>query len=1506
MRKIYHILWAVLAVLVTSFSASAQKNYFTDIAESSVKKGTEKRLLIPDKYRTIGLKKEELRSFLWSLPSEKNILPSRINAPVMLIPMPDGTMARFNVWESSIQEAALEAKFPEIKTFAGQGIDDPYATIRMDYNPYTGFHAQILSAATGRIYIDPYIKGNNDAFISYFHADNHRKTNFQCLTPDPINPVVMNRGTQAGPCRGTQLTTYRLAIACTGEYAQAVGSGQAGPTHAAIVTSTNRITGVYEVELAIRMVLIANNNLIEYLNPSTDPYTNQINTAQLNQNTSNINAVIGSANYDIGHLFTSNDNGVAYLGSVCGSSKGGGATGAQVLVGDGYDIDYVAHEMGHQFGAPHTFNSNTCASAGGSYEPGGGTTIMAYAGICAANENIQPNSDAIFHPDSFDAISNFLTTGNGGCGVSTPTGNTLPVITSITPPTTIPINTPFTLTGTATDANGDAITYNWDQFDQGPAGTWITAGTSTTRPLFRTRLSKTTGSRTFPDPRVTAAGYPGVGAPSAMDGLRGEVLPQVARPMKFRLTVRDNRAGGGGVTSSGSGCQPDGTGDIIITVSGTQPFAVTSPNGGESYAGNTTQTVTWNVVGTNAAPFNVANVKISLSTDGGLTFPTVLSATTANDGSEAITMPATATTTARIKVEALGNIFFDISNTNFTITAPVTGFGFTAPSPTTIACSGPATAAVTLATTSIGGYTTPITLSATSGVPAGTTVTFGTNPVTPGSSSVVTLNNANTLTAGTYNVTITGISGAITQTQVVSFIVSPGTAPTLTGPGPQIVCAGTTANFVVASSGTPTGYQWQVSTIAAPAFVDIPGATTFAYSIPATTAAQNGNQYRVIVTTQCATATSAAALLTVQSSPSISGQPQSIIVCAGTNAVFSVTAAGAGLGYQWQQSIDNGVTFQNISGATSASYTVTGVTAGQSGYQYRVNVQGTCLPAVTSSAAILTVGDAAAITTGPASTTVCVGANASFTVAATGSSLTYQWQVSTIAAPTFVDIPGATGTTYTITGATAAQSGNQYRVVVFSCTPTGITSSAATLTVNTPVAIGTQPAASTVCAGATATFSVAATGTTLTYQWQYAATCAGTFTNLAGQTAATLSLANTTTANAGAYRVIVTGACGPVTSSCVLLTVNVPVTISTQPTDFSICLPVTGTVNGTFTVAAAGTGLTYQWQQSTDGGTTFANITGATAATLTLTNLTATMNGYKYRVVLSGTCTPTLNSNVVNLTVNSPVNITAQPQNKRICTGDNTSFSVTATGSTITYQWQVSVNAGPFVNIANAGIYSGATTSTLTLTNVALLYNGNKYRVVVSGVPCGAVNSAEATLTVNQTPTVELALQSYANITPAIRTGLFPVVSPAVGPYTYAWYKNGSLLNGVSTSPLPVSVDDFGTYTVMATNTVTGCFDVSDAVTLSDLASDALFVYPNPSSGKFEVRYYNRGGAAHTRTLSIYDSKGAQVFKQQYALTGVYAKMAVNMVGAGAGVYFIDLTDAAGKRIATGKVVIRR
>ncbi|HYC28835.1 MAG TPA: zinc-dependent metalloprotease family protein, partial [Chitinophagaceae bacterium] len=526
----------------------------------------------------------------------------------------------------------------------------------------------------GTYYIDPYAVGATDRYISYFRQNLVRENSFICGVPDPVDPPARIQAA----CRGNEMRTYRLAVANTGEYAQAPGINAGNDPvilHAAIVTTVNRVVGVYESELAISMVLIANNNNIEFLNAATDPFTgNNSSGILINESQTVITNNIGAANYDIGHTFSTGGGGLAQLNSVCGGSKARGITGSSNPTGDAYDIDYVAHEVGHQFGGNHSMNGCGDSPNSTKYEPGSGTTIQAYAGICGT-QNIQPNSDPVFHPISFDEISNFLSTGNGGsCGVVTPTNNNLPVIDPLPNNNlSIPINTPFTLTGSATDVDGDALTYSWDEMDLGnPGASWNAGATlppGNTVPLFRTRLPKTTGSRTFPDIRVIAANYP-TNPPSAMNGLKGEILSPVARPMKFRLTVRDNRAGGGGVVSSGSnGCQNAAV--FQVNVVGSEPFVVTSPNGGESYPGGLVQNITWNVAGTNAAPINVSNVRITLSTDGGLTYPTELVASTPNDGSEALVIPSIATTGARIKIEALGNIFFDISNANFTITAPV-------------------------------------------------------------------------------------------------------------------------------------------------------------------------------------------------------------------------------------------------------------------------------------------------------------------------------------------------------------------------------------------------------------------------------------------------------------------------------------------------------------------------------------------------------------------------------------------------------------------------------------------------------------------------------------------------------------------------------------------------------------------------------------------------------------------------------------------------------------------
>ena len=565
------------------------------------------------------------------------------------MPLPDGTTGNFRVVESPVMEPGLAAQFPSIKTYSGVGVDDPTASIRLDVTP-RGFHAQVLSAS-GTVYIDPVSQNDQQHYLSFYHKD-MAVGPWNCGVSTPSGTSVAQRGATAARTVGSTLRTFRLAVAGDGEYT-AFHGGTVALGLAAIVTSVNRVVGVYETELAVRMVLVANNNLIVYTNAATDPYTNTNPSALLTQNQTNLDAVIGTANYDVGHVFTTGGGGLAGLGVVCSPTrKAQGETGLPAPVGDAYDIDFVAHELGHQFGGNHTFNSSTSNCGGGNrnagtaYEPGSGSTIMAYAGICGSDD-LQPHSDPFFHVVSFEEISTYL--GTVACGTTSATGNTPPAITSLpVSGKVIPVSTPFKLTGSATDADGNALTYNWEEYDLGPSATLTAAQVANqSPPLFRSFAPTASPTRYFP--RLTDLLNNTIAT--------GERLPTVTRNLNFRMTVRDNQKG---VNSS--------TTVLMSSTSAAGPFVVLAPNTAVSWVGLSSQTVTWDVAGTNVAPVSCTNVNIRLSTDGGLTYPTVLAANTPNDGSEAITVPNLATTTARIMVEAGDNYFFDISNTNFTIT----------------------------------------------------------------------------------------------------------------------------------------------------------------------------------------------------------------------------------------------------------------------------------------------------------------------------------------------------------------------------------------------------------------------------------------------------------------------------------------------------------------------------------------------------------------------------------------------------------------------------------------------------------------------------------------------------------------------------------------------------------------------------------------------------------------------------------------------------------------------
>ena len=651
------MLLVLFGAFTTAFAERSADGFWFDVAEPMSPLG--KRVIIPVQYRSVGLNVDALIRMLRYVPMEGGVAIQQ-STRVLSLPLPEGGFRQFRIVESPVMAPELTAKYPAIKTYLGQGIDDPTATARFDVTPF-GFHGIIFSSGH-TVYIDPYSTEDTRHYISYFKQnllpdDSKYMDEIGIVDPnnEAANEIAQLIAAGSATHIGEQLRTYRLALACTGEYA-AFHGGTKPLVLAAMVTAMNRVVGVYEREVAVRMVLIANNDTLIYLNASTDPYTNTSGSTMLGQNQSTLDNIVGSGNYDIGHVFSTGGGGIAGLGVVCRTgNKARGVTGLSSPTGDPFYIDYVAHEMGHQFGGNHSFNGNAGSCGGGNrnastaYEPGSGTTIMAYAGICGAH-NTQNYSDDYFHGISIDEIVAYTTAGSGSsCPVITQTGNNAPVVDAGVGGYNIPISTPFSLTGSATDGDGDILTFTWEEFDLGAAGNPNTPTGNAA--IFRSFKGTTNPTRILPRMSDILNGTQTI----------GELLPSYARTMNFRLTARDNRAGGGGVGKASTSVNAIGTAG---------PFMITSPNTAISWVKNSQDTVKWNVANTGQSPISCTSVNILLSTDGGQTFTTTLASNTTNDGVQVVSIPNVRTETARVKIEAVGNIFFDISNVNFAI-APV-------------------------------------------------------------------------------------------------------------------------------------------------------------------------------------------------------------------------------------------------------------------------------------------------------------------------------------------------------------------------------------------------------------------------------------------------------------------------------------------------------------------------------------------------------------------------------------------------------------------------------------------------------------------------------------------------------------------------------------------------------------------------------------------------------------------------------------------------------------------
>ncbi len=662
-----NILYVFILVCCSSMQAQNQSPWkrIDQVSLSSFDKNTS--ISSSNKQVLFRLNRETFTQAL----AEINSKTAKKSSVEISIPNVAGVMEKFLVWESSNFEPELQAKYPEIRAYAGVGLSDAKASINFSLSS-KGIQTMVLRADSGSEFIEASPQGP-DLYV-LFSSQNRDKGSlpFVCSTEDKILNKELTSKTSKIAADNKVFKTLRLALSCTGEYAAYHGGTKASALSAMNATMT-RVNGIFNKDLAVKLEIIANNSIIIFVDATTDPYSDAAagTAGDWTQEVQDVlTADIGDGNYDIGHLFGASGGGgnAGCIGCVCDAGKGSAYTSPAdgKPEGDTFDIDFVAHEMGHQLGANHTF-SYELEGQGVSVEPGSGSTIMGYAGI-TTDYDVQSNSDDYFVYASIKQIQDNLSTKD--CGSSVNLIKSLPVINAGSN-YMIPKGTAFVLKATGADVNGGDVTYTWEQNDSAVSSSGansLAVPTKTDGPLFRSVYPGSSPIRYMPS-------YSNVLANKLTS--KWESVSTVARTLHFVLTGRDNTGPRTGQTNSDQ---------TIITVAGTAgPFIVTSQNTEDlSWFRGSNQMITWGVNGSDVMGGST-NVNIKLSTDGGLTFPTVLVANTPNDGSEAITVPNITAKNCRILIEPTANIFYAVNSKAFAIGYEVTSscasYSFTAPFP---------------------------------------------------------------------------------------------------------------------------------------------------------------------------------------------------------------------------------------------------------------------------------------------------------------------------------------------------------------------------------------------------------------------------------------------------------------------------------------------------------------------------------------------------------------------------------------------------------------------------------------------------------------------------------------------------------------------------------------------------------------------------------------------------------------------------------------------------------
>ena len=704
---------------------SAQTMMWKDLSLQEVALFEETELR-PKQFRALDLDVAQMRALLAQAPPH----PSHSSGLILSLPSPDGEWLRFRIAESSVMPDRLAAKYPLIRTYQGWSLDHPASTIRLDVSTQ-GFHAMILTSGKA-IMIEPANRKTTREYISYHQAEipfPELLLGTWCGTLNQENERESATG-KSNRTLSSHILEFRLALAADSLYT-AYHGGVSGAM-SAMVTVLNQVNGLLEQNFAIRLSLIPNNDILIF--SGADPYTNGFVDTMFDENDIYLNQTIGTGNYDIGHVFTryfGGSLGIAYRGRVCQTLKGGAATSANQPIGL-FFMGTFAHEIGHQLGAPHTFNGtsggcNANRSPGDGFEPGSGTTIMSYPGACGSH-NIQNSRDLYYHIGSIQDVYDIAHIGSN-CGDTIPNNNQNPILSAGGEGFFIPVSTPFELVGSGSDPDGDPLSFCWEQYDLGPAGhPNFPVGNA---PLFRSLPPTSIPSRIFPRIHDIVNGTQ----------TRGEILADYARDMTFRLTVRDNQ---GGVNWE----------EIAFNIWGNAgPFRLTYPNAFTVWEAHSFETISWDVANTQNPPVNCQVVDVHLSVDGGFTYPILLASQIPNTGFATIEVPNAPSSSCRIRIRASDNIFFDISDQNFQIIQPASaGYDLYLPDTTADLCLGRQTSLPMISSQWLG-FSDPVQLDFGS-LPQGVSLTFSPDPVMPGDPASIMISANHTAIPGLYELDV--------------------------------------------------------------------------------------------------------------------------------------------------------------------------------------------------------------------------------------------------------------------------------------------------------------------------------------------------------------------------------------------------------------------------------------------------------------------------------------------------------------------------------------------------------------------------------------------------------------------------------------------------------------------------------------------------------------------------------------------------------------------------------